>query len=303
MRFWTLAANPGAFRVEDNVREQDEDLWRASRKVARGDRVAIYKYKGRDSYRGIVSLGEILTDPETRHIPHGTDPYDVIKSYGRPLREHGEWTWVRYVRAPHLPLWADLGSGSVVDELPVARAQGGTVHQVSDEQWERLLEEAGLAGWPPDESRGADAVEEEVADMVRGRGKGQGPGLTSAERALVESRAMEVATRHFEKAGWIVEDVSASSPYDLLCWQERKPLRRVEVKGSTGEPSAVILTRNEVLAAQADPDAAVLAIVHGIMLDHRRTKAGGGILRTISPWQLDDSVLSPIAYRYQVPRP
>src|SRR5690348_10930459 len=52
------------------------------------------------------------------------------------------------------------------------------------------------AGWPPDESPGADAVEEEVADMVRGRGKGQGPGLTSAERALVESRAMEVATRH-----------------------------------------------------------------------------------------------------------
>jgi hypothetical protein len=34
MRFWSLAANPGAFRVEDNVREQDEDLWRTNRKVA-----------------------------------------------------------------------------------------------------------------------------------------------------------------------------------------------------------------------------------------------------------------------------
>jgi hypothetical protein len=54
MRFWTLAANPGAFRVEDNVREQDEELWRTSRKVARGDRVGICKYKGRDNYRGIV---------------------------------------------------------------------------------------------------------------------------------------------------------------------------------------------------------------------------------------------------------
>jgi hypothetical protein len=47
MRFWTLAANLGAFRVEDNVREQDEELWRTSRKVGRGDRVGIYKYKGR----------------------------------------------------------------------------------------------------------------------------------------------------------------------------------------------------------------------------------------------------------------
>ncbi len=34
MRFWTLAANPGAFRVEDNVREQDKELWRTSRNVA-----------------------------------------------------------------------------------------------------------------------------------------------------------------------------------------------------------------------------------------------------------------------------
>ena len=60
MRFWSLAANPGAFRVEDNVREQDEELWRTNRNVARGDRVAIYKYKGRESYRGIVSLGQVL---------------------------------------------------------------------------------------------------------------------------------------------------------------------------------------------------------------------------------------------------
>lgn len=101
----------------------------------RGDRVAIYKYKGRDSYRGIVSLGEVLTDLQTMTIPPGTDPYEVIRSYGRTLRTHAQWSWVRYVRAPRLPLWADLGSGSVVDELAVARAQGGTVHQVTPEQW------------------------------------------------------------------------------------------------------------------------------------------------------------------------
>jgi hypothetical protein len=91
----------------------------------RGDRVAIYKYKGRDSYRGIVSLGEVLTDPQTITIPPGTDPYEVIRSYGRTLRTHAQWSWVRYVRAPRLPLWADLGSGSVVDELAVAWAQEG----------------------------------------------------------------------------------------------------------------------------------------------------------------------------------
>jgi Domain of unknown function (DUF3883)/EVE domain len=302
MRFWTLAANPGAFRVENNVREEDEEIWRTNRKVIRGDRVAIYKYKGRDTYRGIVAFGEIITNPEPMYIPHGTDPYDVIRSYGRPLPERAEWAWVRHVRAPRLPLWADLGSGSVVDELAVARAQGGTVHQVTGEQWERLVEEADLVGWPPTESRGADLIEDEVAELVREQSKGQGPGLTSSERSLVEHRAMEVTTRHFEKAGWSVDDVSAGSPYDLLCWHDRRPPRRVEVKGSTSEASAVILTRNEVMAARADPKAAVLAIVHWIRLDRSRAKAIGGTLRIIRPWQLDDSVLSPIAYRYTVPK-
>jgi uncharacterized protein DUF3883/EVE domain-containing protein len=301
MRFWTLAANPGAFRVEDNVREQDEELWRTNRDVARGDKVAIYKYKGRENYRGIVSLGEVLTDPQIMYIPPGTDPYEVISSYGRPLPARAEWSWVRYVRAPRMPLWADLGSGSVVDELAVARAQGGTVHQVTSEQWERLVEEAGLAVWPPDESAGADAIEDGVEEVVRERGKGQGPGLSATERALVERRAMEVATRHFQKNGWTVEDVSAASPYDLLCRHEGRMPRRVEVKGATGGASAVILTRNEVLAARADPEAATLAIVHGIMLDRRRAKATGGILRIINPWNLDDVALTPIAYRYEVP--
>jgi hypothetical protein len=59
--------------------------------------------------------------------------------------------------------------------------------------------------------------------------------------------------------------------------------RRVEVKGATGRASAAILTRNEVLAAGADPEAATLAIVPGIMLDRRRAKATSGILRTINP--------------------
>ena len=34
-----------------------------------------------------------------------------------------------------------------------------------------------------------------------------------------------------------------------------------------------MLTRNEFLAARADPEAAKLAIVHGIMLDRSRAKA------------------------------
>jgi len=78
-------------------------------------------------------------------------------------------------------------------------------------------------------------------------------------------------------------------------------LRRVEVKGATGGGSAVILTRNEVLEARADPESATLAIVHGIKLDRSRAMATGGVLRIINPWKPEGSALRPIAYRYEVP--
>jgi len=127
-------------------------------------------------------------------IPAGTDPYEVIRnSYGRPIPVRAEWSWVRYVRAPGLPLWAGLGSGSVVDELAVARAQGGTVHQVTSGQWDRLMAEAGLAAWPPAESADADAIEDAVKEVVHESGLGQGYGLGAAERSLVERRAMETS--------------------------------------------------------------------------------------------------------------
>jgi hypothetical protein len=277
-------------------------LWRTNRsEVARGDRVAIYKYKGRDAYRGVLALGEVLTDPVRMSVPPGTDPYEPTVRYGREPAPETMWARIRYVRPPRMPLWAGLGGGSVVDELAVRRAQGGTVHRVTAEQWDRLLEESGQVGWPPAESPDADAVEEDVTRLVRGHVTGQGPGLTAADRALVEQRAMDVVTRHFAGQGWDVDDVSEASPYDLLCWQGGAGSLRVEVKGTTGQAAAVILTRNEVLAARADPDAAVLAIVHGITLDRLSGTARGGRLKIISPWRPEDRDLTPIAYRYQVP--
>ena len=162
------------------------------------------------------------------------------------------------------------------------------------------MREAGQVGWPAADSVAA-AIEQSVAELVRGRVVGQGPGLTAAERALVERRAMQVVTRHFAKRGWEIDDVSAASPYDLLCRKAGRASRRVEVKGTTGPAAVVLLTRNEVLAALADPDTAVLAVVHGITLTHSGTKANGGALKLISPWQPDESLLIPIAYRCRLP--
>src|SRR5215469_11038088 len=66
-RYWTLAADPARYRVVDAVRGLEEDWWLTGRgDLHAGDRVAIWKYKGRDDYRGILAFGEVLTDPELR---------------------------------------------------------------------------------------------------------------------------------------------------------------------------------------------------------------------------------------------
>lgn len=114
---------------------------------------------------------------------------------------------------------------------------------------------------------------------------------------------MKLVSEYFVGLRWDVEDVSATSPYDLLCTRESGEERRVEVKGTIGDAATIFLTRNEVIAAQINPQTAVLAIVHGISLNPERTTASGGSLKIVNPWKPAEDALIPIAYRYLVPTP
>lgn len=60
---------------------------------------------------------------------------------------------MRYVMKPSEPLWFELApSDSVIRQLPVSRAQGGTAHHVTADQWAQLM--ALVGGWPqPDASQ------------------------------------------------------------------------------------------------------------------------------------------------------
>jgi hypothetical protein len=147
-RYWTLAANPARYRVVDAVRDLEEDWWLAGRgDLHAGDRVAVWKYKGRDDYRGIIAFAEVLTDPELRH---GRDDTYWIDSDGQAAAPRVR---VRYVIKPAEPLWLELApADSVIRQLPVSRAQGGTAHHVTSEQWAQLM--ALVGGWPePDEDQ------------------------------------------------------------------------------------------------------------------------------------------------------
>lgn len=143
-RFWTLAADPTRFRVADAVRDLDEDWWRTGgADVHAGDRFAIWKYKGRDNFRGIIAFGEVLTEPEIRE-----EPDDVIKYWTDPDgTAPAPRVLVSYAIKPPQPLWLEHApADSVIRQLPVSRAHGGTAHHVTADQWTQLMTLVG--GWP-----------------------------------------------------------------------------------------------------------------------------------------------------------
>jgi hypothetical protein len=143
-RYWTLAANPARYRVVDAVRDLEEDSWlTGGRDLHAGDRVAIWKYKGREDRRGILAFGEVLTNPELR------DELDDDHSYWIDPRGKAAAprVRVRYAIKPAEPLWLELASAdSIIRQLRVSRARGGTAHHVTSDQWAQLM--ALVGGWP-----------------------------------------------------------------------------------------------------------------------------------------------------------
>lgn len=140
---------------------------------------------------------------------------------------------------------------------------------------------------------------EEIASPAKFPDAGQGWGLDHAARTAVELRAMEVAEAWLTENGFIAKDVSATESCDFF--GERDGLSWVvEVKGTTGGPKSVLLTRNEVQLHRESYPRNALLIVHGIRLSKEGPTASGGTLLAICPWKLDEDRLEPTSYEYRV---
>ena len=148
----------------------------------------------------------------------------------------------------------------------------------------------------------APELEDAVDAVARGAGSrasGQGFRESFEERRAIELHAMAMATEHLELAGWTVEDVSTTRSYDLHCKRAGEVLR-CEVKGTTGDGSAVLLTPGEVaLAREKRPETALL-IVSNVTLEERdEIVVTGGEIKLISPWDPDAvGELVPLGFRY-----
>ncbi|MEE3852776.1 DUF3883 domain-containing protein [Gordonia sp. LSe1-13] len=191
--------------------------------------------------------------------------------------------------------WSDEFVGGAVD---VVTKRIGT-----EPAYLSLLERLGLArsgslagvGEPPEVGDAIAAVEE----VSNPRRKG-GRRFSAAENKAIEVHAVNLTRSYFEEQlGYATEDVGATESYDVLATNGQETVK-VEVKGTTTDGAAILLTKNEVDLHVSGHPSNALAIVRNILLDRSggQPVAAGGTLELTKPWKIDTSRLQPIAYRY-----
>jgi 5-methylcytosine-specific restriction protein A len=125
-RYWAFNANPRVYNIEQAVRILEIDTWTTKGKpIHIGDKVIIWKSLGGPRRRrGIVALGEVITEPEVR--VDADNPFWMGPGLGSMPEPRIE---VRYVVPPRLPLWYGDADVPVLSELTVNGGQG-TVFKV-----------------------------------------------------------------------------------------------------------------------------------------------------------------------------
>lgn len=133
--------------------------------------------------------------------------------------------------------------------------------------------------------------------------KAQGFASDPKIRKAVEERAMKVATEYYESEKFTVDSSKhKTEPYDLECVKGGITLH-VEVKGTQGLGSKIILTHREVKHAQS-PGPGVqmeLCVVHHIRIVDKNKRASGGHLKRFREWNPTPHQLECITYRCKVP--
>jgi hypothetical protein len=175
---------------------------------------------------------------------------------------------------------------------------------VLDDLWPDLVVMARRAVRPSSREAPEAAESGRLVEALAGKAhEGQGFRVSAVERRQIEECAVLHAIAYFEGAGWEVDPVyrEGSFPYDLLCRRNGEELR-VEVKGTSGDGSAVLLTPREV-AHNRRVENMALFVVCDIELERtqRGVRAvGGRALPPVSPWRISDRDLRPTGYSYSV---
>lgn len=138
-RYWAFCSNPKHYKLQEAVEELQEDIWRTKEhRVRLGDRVLLWQAKGNGKHRGVVGFGEIVSDPAILSVPREHQRYSVNPDLLRPALR----VKVKIVRVPNPPLWLNEANAFLAD-LSVARATGGSIFNLTAEQWHQAFHTAG----------------------------------------------------------------------------------------------------------------------------------------------------------------
>jgi hypothetical protein len=146
-------------------------------------------------------------------------------------------------------------------------------------------------------------VQETLEALVRPtkHGKGQGRGLSFAERVAVERRAMEVTADTLRQIGFTsITDTSATESFDYSA-QKADKTWKIEVKGTTSAYSdSFLLTAAELNLHIQNRGATILALVRNIDLQRSSEQgptASGGKVDLMIPWDPTAWDFEPTAYK------
>lgn len=148
----------------------------------------------------------------------------------------------------------------------------------------------------------ADQAELEILEIARPASlprKGQGFGLSAAERKAVELRAMDVADNWLREEGYLTKNTAATKPYDIFAKKRDEELF-VEVKGTTSDiGDAIAMTHGEVALYRRERGRTALLIVKSIRLRKglEHPIAVEGELESFVGWNIDDWLIEPTAFR------
>jgi len=286
IRFWALCCVPDVYDGFGAARELDVLCWTLDRgEPMPGDKIIVWQAKGKSKHgrRGIIALGEVIMPPQMLAENEAEYKFWQIPPELDPVMS----TQFRVLRLPNIPLWENEHF-DLLSNLSVAKARGGTVFNVTPEQWESVLALA----------------RNEPVTLLNEPAAGQGFGLTAAERKLIEMHAQAMARTHFKDVlGYQVDDRSLTEAYDLHCTLGDETLF-VEVKGTTGSGDSIFLTRNEVELSRRNPKLMALFLVRNIKLVDAGTEttAIGGEFQLVMPWNVDEFNPEALQFQCSIPK-
>ncbi len=261
-----------------------------------------------------VPLKEWLDKRATLYVCQaGTRPYIATAPHMPDEVAEGTVKWLTRIGIEPLGVLEDvpLGSnGPLSPEASDALRRSGTHRgygRMATTDVSRLFEWMGLPLTPDSEGVPRPPLNQTAPVMVAPKahrqtsraGSGAGRQMDPAKRIAVEQHAVELARQHYGKQGWEIEELG--KPFDLRLTKPGSE-RRVEVKGTTGSPTSVELTANEVRHAREFPTMD-LFVVSDITVTGTSPQfaTSGGTITLLTDWHPEDTDLRATKFEYRLP--